>query len=105
GSSPVITGSTPAHPAGGAVIKVLNPDGQFGTLSGAFTYNAPPTLTAVKPGVGPLGGGTRVLISGTGFVTGATVNFGSTAATSVTVVDDTRILARSPAGAAGPGDV
>ena len=55
--------------------------------SDKFTYNAPPTVTNINPTSGPQAGGTSVTVTGTGFVSGAgatTVDFGSTAGTSVT---------------------
>ncbi|MHB8873711.1 MAG: IPT/TIG domain-containing protein [Myxococcaceae bacterium] len=104
-SGTVITGSTPAHGPGAVLLKVQNPDGQTGTLSGAFTYNSPPQLTAARPGAGPLAGGTRVLVTGTGFVSGATVTFGATVSPSAQLIDSTQILATTPPGIAGRVDV
>jgi hypothetical protein len=46
-------------------------------------------------------GGTGVTITGTNFVTGATVTFGGTAATNVAVTNSTTITATTPAHAAG----
>ena len=46
-------------------------------------------------------GGTAVTITGTNFAAGATVTFGSTAATNVVVVNSTTITATTPAGSAG----
>ena len=60
-----------------------------------------PTVTSVSPNNGPVAGGTAVTITGTNFATGATVTFGSTAATSVVVVSSTTITAKTPAGSAG----
>ncbi len=57
-----------------------------------------PTVSALSPTSGPLAGGTLVTITGTNFVTGATVDFGPTAATGVTVVSPTDITATSPTG-------
>ena len=53
------------------------------------------------PDTGPVTGGTAVTISGTNFITGATVSFGGTAATSVVVVSSTVITCVTPAHAAG----
>src|SRR5208283_5058435 len=63
-----------------------------------FTYDPVPTVTGVTPAAGPVAGGTTVTVTGTGFVTGATVDFGLTGASSVTVVSGTSITAVSPAG-------
>jgi hypothetical protein len=69
-------------------------------------FSAPaPTVTNVMPGVGPMGGGTVVTITGTGFVAGATVTIGGVAATNVTVVSATQISATTGAHAVGAVDV
>ena len=47
---------------------------------------AAPTVSSISPTSGPTTGGTSVTITGTNFVSGATVAFGGTAATGVTVV-------------------
>jgi hypothetical protein len=65
----------------------------------------PPTVTRVSPKSGPATGGTAVTITGTNFSTPATVEFGGTSATEVTVNSATSITAVSPAGAVGPVDV
>ncbi len=72
---------------------------------GGFTYVGTPTLTAVSPSTGLIGGGTSVTLTGTNFQSGATVTFGSNAATGVTVASSTTITATTPAGAAGAVNV
>lgn len=67
----------------------------------AATAPPAPTVTAVSPASGPTTGGRSVTITGTGFQSGASVTFGGTAATSVVVVNSTRITAVTPAKAAG----
>ncbi|MEA2563455.1 MAG: hypothetical protein QOH06_4959 [Acidobacteriota bacterium] len=57
----------------------------------------PPVVAAVGPKSGTTAGGTAVTITGTGFQAGATVTFGGTAASSVVVVNSTRITAVTPA--------
>jgi hypothetical protein len=64
-----------------------------------------PTVTSVAPNSGPDTGGTSVTITGTNFVSGATVTFGGTAATGVTFVNATTITATTPVHAAGAVDV
>ena len=59
-----------------------------------------PVVSGVSPSTGPTTGGTEVEISGHNFQTGATVSFGDTPATSVTVVSATQINATTPAHAA-----
>jgi IPT/TIG domain/Cysteine-rich secretory protein family len=64
------------------------------------------SVTSVSPNAGSTAGGTAVTISGSGFSNGATgVKFGTTAAVSFSVVNDTTITAVSPAHAFGAVDV
>ena len=100
-SSTSITATTPAGTAGAVMVTVTNSSGQSGTLATGFTFVAPPTVSSVSPNNGPTSGGTAVTITGTNFVSGATVTFGSAAATNVVVVNSTQITATTPAGAAG----
>ena len=65
---------------------------------------AAPTVTKILPTSGPLIGGTTVTVTGTGFTGATSVKFGTTAATSYTVVSATSITAVSPAGQ-GPVDI
>jgi len=65
----------------------------------------PPTIANVSPTGGSAAGGTPITITGAGFVTGATVTIGGTAATDVVVVDLGSITATTPAHAVGAADV
>ncbi|HEY5516346.1 MAG TPA: IPT/TIG domain-containing protein, partial [Pengzhenrongella sp.] len=103
--SATLTAVTPAHAAGAADVVVVNDDAQSSTLMGGFTFHAAPTVTAVSPVSGPAAGGTTVTITGAGFRAGATVTFGGTAATSVTVVNATTMTVATPAHSAGTADV
>jgi hypothetical protein len=60
-----------------------------------------PTVTSVSPNNGPVDGSTDVTVNGTNFVAGATVLFGSNAATNVTVLNSRVISATTPPAAAG----
>ena len=72
-----------------------------------YTYNSVvPTVSLVSPNNGPVSGGTHITITGTGFITGATVEIGqgtgtvgAIAATSVVVVNSTTITAVTGGGA------
>ena len=77
------------------------------TLASGYTYNplAAPTVTSVAPATGPAAGGTSITITGTGFVTGASVSIGGGAATNVVVVTATSITAVTPQRAAGSAAV
>jgi hypothetical protein len=98
-TSTSITATSPAG-TGTQHVTVTTPGG-MSPLSSAdeFTYLPIPTVTKVEPKSGPLGGGTSVTITGTGFVEGATgVKFGSTSATNIKVVSAASITATSPLG-------
>ena len=94
---------TADSPAGTGVVDVTvtTPVGTSATSpADEFTYiaAAAPTVTGISPTSGPAAGGTPVTITGTGFTGATAVDFGTTAATDVTVVNDTTITANSPRG-------
>ncbi len=107
-SSTEITADSPPGAAGQVEVTV---SGTGGTSNGEpFTYVATantPTISAdgISPSSGPTGGGTSVTLTGSHFVSPATVHFGSVTATSVDVVSSTEITADSPPGAAGQVEV
>jgi hypothetical protein len=76
-------------------------------LGDDFFYNGVPTVSSVTPNTGPVGGGTPITITGTGFLTGATVEIGqgggpspsAIPCTDVTVVSSTEITAITGGGA------
>ena len=70
----------------------------FGTVAG-------PTITSIDPSAGSTGGGTPVTITGTNFVSGATVTIGGVAATGVNVLSSTSITSTTGAHASGVVDV
>ncbi|MBF0673279.1 MAG: IPT/TIG domain-containing protein [Salinibacterium sp.] len=93
-----ITVTTPAGAAVGPVpVVVEDPAGDSAPMS--FTYLSATTIDTVTPGRGPETGGTPVVIIGSCFTGATEVLFGTTPATTFTVVSDTRIEAESPAGA------
>jgi hypothetical protein len=63
-----------------------------------FTYVPRPTVAGLEPAEGPEAGGTEVAISGSGFVSGASVSFGGAPAESVEVLSASEIEAHAPAG-------
>jgi len=97
-----ITATAPAGSAGPVTLTVTNPGSQGGSLGNAYTYVVVPTIKSISPGTGPLAGGTTVTITGTNFGPGATVTFGGTPATGVTVASSTSITATTPAHLPGP---
>jgi IPT/TIG domain len=103
-SSTSITATTPAHAAGAVSVEVINTDTQSGSLNNGYTYtpgNPAPTVASITPNTGTTAGGTSVTIAGTGFLAGATVSLGGTAATAVIVVSSISITATTPAHTAG----
>ena len=62
------------------------------------TLLSPPTVAGLVPTTGSDAGGTLVTITGTNFSGATEVDFGATAATDFTLVDDTTITADSPSG-------
>jgi hypothetical protein len=102
-SATKVTAVTPAGTTGTVDVTVTTAGGASATSSAdAFRYAPIPTVTSISPSVGPMVGGTKVVVTGTGF-TGATLVSFSTAghATSFTVNSDTQITAVNPAYAAG----
>ena len=87
--------------AGTATVTITNPapgGGTSGNLS--FTINAAsaPTLTAIAPATALASGAAFPLtLTGTGFVAGATVNFGSNPGITASSVTSTQIVATIPA--------
>ena len=99
-SSTSVTVKSPAHAAGTVAVKVEDSDIHTSAPSSGdiFTYGTPtPTVTSLSPTSGPTSGGTTVTITGTNFSAGASVHFGSAAATTVTEVSPTEITAKDPA--------
>ena len=86
-------------------ITVTAPGGTSATSSAdQYTYEGPPTVTAVTPAGGLPSGGNLVSISGTNFTGATTVSFGGTQETSFTVNSPTLILIPAPAGISGVVD-
>ncbi len=93
--------------AGSGPIAITN---TLGTATSATPFEVipAPVITALSPSSGEVG--TSVTVSGTGLATVDEVRFGGIAAATVTVVDDTELLAEVPSGAttdylyvSGPG--
>jgi hypothetical protein len=97
---------TPPGTAGStADITVTDPSGDA-TVVGAFDYTGvPAAVTALTPTTGPVTGSTLVTVSGSGFTGVTGVTFGGVPGTAVTVVSDTELRVRTPAGGIGPVDV
>ena len=95
-----IIATVPAGVIGQTVdVVVVAPAGTSPTHANTkFTYLGAPTLTGLSPSSGPAGGGTTVTITGSGFMSNATVEFGGVSAASVTVDSPGQITAVTPPG-------
>jgi|GEM_PF-2499326 len=102
--SNTIIATTPAGSTGPADVAVLSAAGTA-LLPNGFFYIGAPIITSLSPNSGTEEGGTAVTITGQGFETDSTVQFGSTPASSVLYVDATRLDTITPAGTAGLVDV
>jgi IPT/TIG domain-containing protein len=103
-SSSQLTVTVPANTVGTYNVTVTDADGLKATMTNGYSYVAP-AISSLTPPQGPVAGGTQVTIAGSGFLSGATVTFGGTAATSVTVVSSTQVQATTPAGSPSGGSV
>ena len=124
-SSTSCTATSPAGVAGTVDITVTTLDGTSATSpADQFSYQAAPlapaptagpapssptysvpTISSLSPGRGPVGGGTVIDVTGTGFVVGSTsVSFGGTAG-SIICTSSTSCTATTPAHPAGAVDV
>lgn len=106
-SGTTLSGLTPSAPGGLVDAAVTRPDGLSAVLKAAWSFNAPaPQIELVFPAVGPVGGSATVVVSGTGFVDGATVQFGETFAKKTTFVAPNVLIAvTAPVAVPGKVDV
>jgi PKD repeat protein/N-acetylneuraminic acid mutarotase len=101
-SATQITATSPAHDAGAVDVQVTTPFGTSSvTAADRFTFVPPPAAASVAPAKGSTAGGAAVSISGTGFLPGASVLFGTTPAGNVSVLSGTLLSCTSPAHASG----
>ena len=61
-----------------------------------YTYKAVPTVSNVSPASGPVGGGTHIRITGTGFVAGASVEIGQGGGLGPTAILASNVVVVSP---------
>ena len=96
----------PASATEGPVdIRIVNPDNQSVTASGAYTYNPVPTpppaaLTSISPNTGLLQGGNLVNIYGSNLPQGSTYYIGANAAVLNYYYGDTHVRVYTPAATA-----
>lgn len=98
-SDTAVTVTTPPNPVTSNTTVDVTVSSTQGTsvLSPAdrFTYSLP-QVTGLSVATGPTSGGTSVTITGVGFLGATAVDFGTLAAASFTVVDDSTITATTP---------
>jgi hypothetical protein len=103
------TSITATSPTGTATVdvKITTIGGTSATsVADQFTYVIPiPTVSSINPASGPTTGGTAVTITGSNFIGTTSVKFGSTNATSFTVISATQISTIAPPGSLGAVDV
>src|ERR1035437_3669512 len=87
--------------SGASDIVITNTDGQSSTLVGGYTFQASPTVLSCVPAEGILAGGESILVNGTGFLAGMTLQFGASLATSVVILSSTQASCVTPVGVAG----
>jgi sugar lactone lactonase YvrE len=97
-SSTKVTAVAPAGSYGTVDVTVSTPGGTSATSSADQYGYGRPSVSAVSPRTGPAGGGQAVTITGANFDSGATVQFGSAAATSVQESSSTQLTATTPPG-------
>jgi hypothetical protein len=106
---------TPQAHASGTFDTVATMDGITSTVRSPesshqtdddYTYQFPPTISAVIPDHGPVNGGYTVEINGSGFNSELpTVTIGGNACTNVTVLNDSQLTCTVPAGTTGAVNV
>lgn len=98
---------TPPHTAGVSRLMVKGLDGWEAVLDKAFTFVAPPTVTAVSPSNAPVTGGATVMIRGEGFSTQGevTVMFGNAPSKQVVVKSSSELVVTTPPYVEGPLDI
>jgi len=92
------TCTTPSHTAGLVNVVVTNIDTQFGTGTGVYTYEDPPTISSFAPLTLFQVGSESLVITGTGFLAGATVSIDGNLCTPLSVDSLTQITCTTPVG-------
>ncbi len=99
-STTILTCTVPANAIGSYNVVVTNPDDQLDTYS-SFTYNPAPTISGLDVTTGPEGGGTSVVITGTGFISGLAVSVGASGCSNITYTDPTSVTCVTASGTPG----
>ena len=98
--------TAPRHAAGVVNVEVVAKAGKSAAASAdRFTYVAPPSVSGVSPSSGPAAGGSRVTVTGSGFLAVKEVLFGTVVGSGLTVESSSEIQVTAPAGSAGQVDI
>ena len=96
----------PAHAAGSVTVTVTNPLSQAPfSVSGGYTYVGAPVISELLPNIGSTGGGTRMIIRGTGVLDAVTVTVDGIVSTFESEWPDDFIYLSTPVHAAGTVEV
>ena len=100
-SSSELTAVAPPGSPGTVRVTVHTPAGTSAAVKGDLYAYGPPAISSLSPKSGPHAGGNTVTITGSGFVPGATVKFGTKASSTVTFVSTSQLKAVAPPGSPG----
>ncbi|MET0406725.1 MAG: IPT/TIG domain-containing protein, partial [Cystobacter sp.] len=102
-----LTARTAANVAGAAMLEVANPSGGVARRLGAFLFTQPLSLSSATPARGPASGGTRVILTGTGFSSAGVVQarFAGVPALRTRVLGLNRLEVYTPRGLRGAVDI
>ncbi|MFE7354129.1 IPT/TIG domain-containing protein [Streptomyces sp. NPDC057543] len=96
-----LTAVVPGGGGPGPVAVTVTTPGGTSSQAVAYYYLAAPVLTSVVAGSGQVGGSNAVTLTGANFLQATAVRFGSTAATTFTVLSATEIRVTAPPGVSG----
>ncbi|MCX4789096.1 MULTISPECIES: IPT/TIG domain-containing protein [unclassified Streptomyces] len=99
-SATQLSAVVPTGGAGPVAVTVTTPGGTS-SQAVAYYYLGAPVLTSVVAGSGQVGGGNAVTLTGANLLQATAVLFGSTAATTFTILSVTEIRATVPPGVSG----
>ena len=99
-----IAAVSPSSSAGTVQITVTGPGGTS-AQNVPFAYVGVPNLSSISPASGPVAGGNRIAIAGTGLLYVSEVDFGDVATSDCYALSDGILFVTVPAGALGTVDV
>lgn len=101
----LVVDTPPAASSGPVDVRVVTGGGEAVRVDG-FEYVGPPSIAGVSPGLGPMAGGTRVVVRGANLGAVSGVRFGDGPVVPVVSAADGEVVALAPASSvSGPVDV